>query len=111
MVRACFACHSSEVKYPWYADIAPTSWAVQHHVDDARAHVNYSQFATDPGKAGETVAVIVAGSMPPGYFTRFGLHPEAELTDAEKATLVAGLRQTPGLNDLDAGSTARRDRD
>jgi hypothetical protein len=106
MVRACFDCHSSEVKYPWYANVAPTSWAVQNHVDEARGAINYSQFATNPGEAGETIAVILEGSMPPGYFTRFGLHPEADLTDAEKATLVAGLRKTPGMSE--DGPTAGR---
>jgi hypothetical protein len=106
MVRACFDCHSSEVKYPWYANVAPTSWAVQNHVDEARGAINYSQFATNPGEAGETIAVILEGSMPPGYFTRFGLHPEADLTDAEKATLVSGLRKTPGMSE--DGPTAGR---
>lgn len=104
MVRACFDCHSSEVKYPWYASVAPTSWAVQHHVDEARGAINYSQFQTDPGEAGETIAVILEGSMPPAYFTRFGLHPEADLTEAEKATLVAGLRKTPGMSEQGEGN-------
>jgi hypothetical protein len=102
MVRACFQCHSSEVDYPWYADIAPTSWAVQHHIDEARGKVNYSQFATDPGDANETIEVIRDGSMPPAYFTRFGNNATANLTDEEKAQLIAGLEKTPGMSGGDA---------
>ena len=36
--------------------------------------------------------------MPPAYFTRFGLNPEAALTDEERATLIAGLEKTPGMS-------------
>ena len=103
MVRACYQCHSSEVKYPAYANIAPTSWAVQRHIDEARGAINYSQFATDPGDADETIQVIRDGSMPPAYFTRFGINSDAKLTEAEKAALIAGLEKTPGMSEAPAG--------
>ena len=99
MVNACFACHSNEVDYPPYASIAPISWAVQHHVDEGREKVNYSEFATHPGEAKNSIEVIEEGSMPPSYFTRFGLHPAANLTDAQEQQLIDGLRATPGLNE------------
>lgn len=98
MVRACFACHSNEVEHPWYSNVAPMSWAVQSHVDEGRGYVNYSEFTVDPGAADESVEVILDGSMPPGYFTLFGLNSTAVLTEDEKATLIAGLRATPGLS-------------
>ena len=101
MVDACYGCHSNEVDWPWYSSIAPLSWAVTNHVSEGRDAVNYSEFATDPGDAEESVEVILDGSMPPGYYTIFGLHPEADLSEAEKAELVAGLRTTPGLADTD----------
>ena len=37
------------------------------------------------------------GSMPPAYFTRFGINPGAKLTDAERDALIAGLERTPGM--------------
>ncbi len=97
MVTACFDCHSNETKWPWYASVAPISWAVQDHVDEARGIVNYSEFTTNPRKARDTIEVIQNGSMPPGYFTSFGRHPAANLTDAEVAELIAGLKATPGM--------------
>lgn len=99
MVNACFSCHSNEVEYPPYASVAPISWMVQRHVDEGREAVNFSNFATDPGEADESIDVIEEGEMPPPYFTRFGLHPEANLTDAEMAELIAGLRATPGMTE------------
>ncbi len=97
MVDACFACHSNEVDYPPYASVAPISWMVQRHVDEGREKVNYSNFATDPGNADETLGVVEEGEMPPPFFTRFGLHPEANLSAAELQQLIDGLRRTPGL--------------
>lgn len=101
MVAACFSCHSNETEYPAYASIAPISWMVQRHVDEGREKVNYSNFATDPGDADETIEVIQEGEMPPGYYTRFGRHPEANLSEAELQELIAGLRATPGLTEDD----------
>ena len=110
MVRACSQCHSSEVKYPAHAGIAPTSWAVQWQIEEARGAVNYSQFATDPGRADDTIEVIRNGSMPPAYFARFGINPEAKLTDAERAALITGLEKTPGMSDSgERGDGRRRD--
>lgn len=101
MVNACFGCHSNEVEWPWYSNVAPISWVVTAHVDKGRDEVNYSEFATDRGEAEETVEVILERSMPPSYYTVFGLHPEAKLTEAEITELVAGLRRTPGMTEED----------
>lgn len=99
MVAACFSCHSNEVDYPPYASVAPISWMVQRHVDEGREAVNFSDFATDPGEADESIEVIEEGEMPPAYFTRFGLHADADLTDAQTKELIAGLRATPGMTE------------
>ncbi len=32
---ACYDCHSNEVSYPWYSSIAPFSWWIKHHINDA----------------------------------------------------------------------------
>jgi len=99
MVRACFGCHSNEVEYPAYASVAPISWVVEAHVAEGREKVNYSEFDSRQRGADETIEVIQEGSMPPGYYTQFGRHPEAKLTTAEVAELIAGLKATPGLSE------------
>jgi len=96
MVRACFGCHSNEVEYPIYASVAPISWVVEAHVAEGREKVNYSEFDSRQRGADETIEVIQEGSMPPSYYTQFGRHPEAKLTTAEVAELIAGLKATPG---------------
>lgn len=99
MVRACYSCHSNEVERPWYSNVAPISWMVQAHIDEGRSEVNYSEFMTNRRGADETLEVILDGSMPPGYFTRFGLHSEAVLSEDELDRLIAGVRATPGLSE------------
>lgn len=93
-VRACYGCHSNEVDYPAYASVAPISWMVQSHVDEGRSKLNFSTFDVSTRGADDAVEVIREGSMPPSYYTRFGRHPEARLTDAEIQELVAGLTAT-----------------
>jgi len=100
MVRACFGCHSNEVEYPSYASVAPISWMVQSHVDEGRSKVNYQEWNTGE-RADDTIEVIQNGSMPPSFYTMFGRHPEAKLTKAEVAELIAGLKATPGFNEGD----------
>lgn len=100
MVRACFGCHSNQVEYPSYASVAPISWMVQSHVDEGRSKVNYQEW--NSGERGEdTIEVIQNGSMPPSFYTTFGRHPEAKLSKAEVAELIAGLQATPGFNEGD----------
>lgn len=93
-VRACYGCHSNEVDYPAYASVAPISWMVASHVSGGRNNLNFSTFDVSKRGAHDAVEVILEGSMPPPYYTRFGRHPEARLSDAEIQELVDGLRKT-----------------
>jgi len=43
---SCYDCHSNEVVYPWYSQIAPISWFVGHHVEEGREHFNFSKWGT-----------------------------------------------------------------
>lgn len=101
MVNACFGCHSNSVEYPVYASVAPISWTVQSHIDEGREKVNYQEWNSQQRNADETIEVIKEGSMPPSYYTMFGKHPEAKMTDAEISELIAGLRATPGFSEGD----------
>ena len=104
IVRACFDCHSNEVRWRgWYSSVAPLSWAVTRHVVEGRDEVNYSEFDSDGTVDDDTIEVILEGEMPPFYYTVFGLHPEANLTDSEANQLVSGLRNTPGFAEEEEG--------
>lgn len=42
---SCYDCHSYESKYPWYAEVAPVSWYLKNHINEARERVNFSNWA------------------------------------------------------------------
>lgn len=95
IVRGCYDCHSNEVKYPWYSNIAPISWLVADHVNEGRDALNFSEFAASSRAADDVIEQIQEREMPPSYFTRFGLHSTAKLSDAEITKLLASLRTMP----------------
>ncbi|MDH3471400.1 MAG: heme-binding domain-containing protein [Acidimicrobiia bacterium] len=99
MVRSCFDCHSNEVRWPWFTNVAPFSWATQKHVDDGRDKVNYQEFDRPQDEAEETFETVEEGSMPPPYYTLIGLHSDADLSSAEFSALLDGLRNTPGMTE------------
>jgi hypothetical protein len=92
--RSCYDCHSNETKWWWATNIAPFSWLVQHDVDDARAHLNFSEWDGRP--PAEAIQEAVNGKMPPIQYTL--IHPGAKLSDAEKRTLTAGYRDSLAVN-------------
>jgi mono/diheme cytochrome c family protein len=90
--RACFDCHSNETLWPWYAKVAPMSWLVVYDVRQGRARFNFSDWYAGVMSGRKAEEEIRSGRMPlPRYLL---LHPEARLTDAEKAELRAGLLAT-----------------
>ena len=92
-VDACFACHSNQTRWPWYASVAPSSWLTQNDVDEGRQVLNFSEWDR-PQEAGEAAEAVREGAMPPLQFKV--LHPEARLSDTEKQQLIHGLQATLG---------------
>lgn len=88
--RACKNCHSNETHWPWYSYVAPASWLVAHDVHEARDNFNAS--AKVPGDGDDAEKELKKGKMPPWQYLL--LHPEAKLTDAEKADLIKGMKAT-----------------
>ena len=95
-VAACFDCHSNETKTKWWEDVAPVSWWINNHVEEGRAKLNFSEWGGQHEKGRKAGEVVLKGSMPPGYYTWFGLHSGAKLTKAERQELAAGLQKTLG---------------
>ncbi len=80
--RACLDCHSNDTTWPWYSNIAPISWLVQHDVDEGRQRLNLSEWGQRRQETDEIYRLINNGEMPPSQF--LFLHPEAKLTEGEK---------------------------
>jgi hypothetical protein len=90
--RACFDCHSNETSWPWYSSIAPFSWLVQHHVDEGRAALNFSEWDQQYEVGLDSVDAVRDWEMPIAIYT--WLHPAALLRDGERERLARGLDWT-----------------
>lgn len=99
-VRACFDCHSNHTKWPWYANVAPMSWAVQIDVEAARDIVNFSEWNRHYPLAGYSGRRTMERMMPPYKYMM--AHPEANLTPEERKELAQGLDRTLFPGDREA---------
>lgn len=89
--RACFDCHSNESTWPWYSNIAPVSWLVQHDVDEGRRALNFSDWRVSR-RTSELGRIVLGGEMPPAVYLI--MHPQAKLSASEKQELATGLTAT-----------------
>ena len=90
---ACYDCHSNNTHYPWYSNIQPVAWWLNSHIEDGKKHLNFSEFTNKPlpyqyHKLEETVEEIEEKEMPLASYTQFGLHAEANLSDAQRIVLI-----------------------
>ena len=91
MTDACLDCHSNLTRWPWYSNVAPVSWLVQHDVDAGRDELDLSTGEVD---LDEMIEAIREGSMPPWQYKP--THPGAWLSGGEKQDLIRGLEATFG---------------
>ncbi len=97
-MRACADCHSHETKWPWYSNIAPLSWLIQHDVEEGREHFNISMWGIQKKNDGdEAKEEFEDGEMPPWFY--LPAHPEAKLSESERKEFSRGLLNTFGEKD------------
>lgn len=89
--KSCLDCHSNHTNYPWYASIQPLSMWINHHIEEGKEELNFSEFHTysmkkQQHKLKELVEQVEEGEMPMNSYTL--IHRSARLTEAEKKTLI-----------------------
>jgi hypothetical protein len=99
--RSCADCHSNKTVWPWYTNVAPVSWFIAQHVEQARKDLNFSEWGTyeqrrQAKKLQEMCDLATDGSMPLSSYTPLhaGSKPSAEdvkalcvWTEAERTRL------------------------
>lgn len=95
---ACWDCHSNQTVYPWYNKIAPISWYLARHINNGKKHLNFDNWnvydrAKQIHKSEEIIEVIEENEMPLYSYTL--LHPEAKLSEEQKAILIQYFSNTP----------------
>lgn len=108
--RACYDCHSSETRWPWYARVPPLAGRIEHDVARGRAVMNFSEWTVSagasPARAAGTLsaacAAVQRGIMPKPPYPY--LHPEARLSKDDIDSFCAWTREEAAV----LGATARR---
>jgi len=90
---ACNDCHSNATHYPWYFNIQPVAWWMDHHVQEGKRELNFSEFTTrriasQNHKFEETIELVKEKEMPLPSYTWLGMHPDAKLTDEQRDILI-----------------------
>jgi hypothetical protein len=90
---SCNDCHSNKTEYPWYYNIQPVAFMMANHVTDGKRHLNFSTFTEQPiafqnHSFEDIIETVEKKEMPDGAYTLFGLHKEANLTDAQRSLIV-----------------------
>ena len=96
LTSACYDCHSVRTEYPWYANIAPVSWWIKHHVDEGSEHLNFSVWGDysakrQDHKLEEIIEEVEEGEMPLKSYT--WMHAEAKLSDEQKSALIDWVKE------------------
>ena len=87
--KACYDCHSNEIKYPWYSSIAPFSWVISGHIEEGRKALNFSLWENytleQKSEHIKDIYRTVYAAMPLQSY--LWLHDEANLTKEERSLI------------------------
>ena len=89
--NSCYDCHSNNTNYPWYSQVQPIRLIMDHHVEEGKEELNFSEFAnySERRKRNKMRAIseqIEKSKMPlPSYLW---LHSDANLSIEEKKILI-----------------------
>lgn len=88
---SCNDCHSNNTIYPWYNNIQPVAWWLNHHVNEGKGKLNFDEFASysprrQYHKLEETEEMLNENEMP--LFSYTITHRDAILSAQQKQVLV-----------------------
>jgi len=90
ITRSCVDCHSNRTAYPWYSQIAPSSWFLSNHIQEGRSELNISVWNTydtrkKVRKLGAMCDQVQTGEMPISSYLL--IHWNARLKPGDAKTL------------------------
>ena len=100
---SCLDCHSNHTVYPWYNTISPVNYWLDHHIEEGKDELNFSDWASyskkkKDHKLEELIEEIEENKMPLNKFT--WTHKEAVLNSEQKELLYAWANKTRLLYQL-----------
>jgi hypothetical protein len=89
--KSCFDCHSNHTNYPWYSYINPVGLWLNHHIEEGKRELNFSDFASYnkkkmAHKLEEVAEQVEHGEMPLKSYTL--IHTNAKLNEQERNAII-----------------------
>lgn len=90
--KSCYDCHSNTTNYPWYTNIQPLSIWINHHIEEGKEELNFSEFGTyatrrKHHKLEEIIEQIEENEMPLTSYTL--IHHNAKLSAKDKEIVIS----------------------
>jgi hypothetical protein len=84
---SCYDCHSNQTAYPWYANMQPVAWWLNHHINEGKGELNFNTFSSyrigrQYRKLEKISKEVKDGGMPISSYTL--IHRYAKLDDAQR---------------------------
>ena len=100
---SCFDCHSNHTNYPFYAQVAPISFWINHHVEEGKEHLNFSDWNNYSikkklHKLDEIIEEIDEHEMPLGSYTL--IHRDAKLNEESSNLLINWSKELQNAYDI-----------
>ncbi|MCX6294531.1 MAG: heme-binding domain-containing protein [Bacteroidetes bacterium] len=94
---SCYDCHSNYTNYPWYTNIQPVGWWLQHHVNEGKDELNFSEFESYSlkrklKKLKEIKEQLEEDEMPLSSYAL--IHGETKLSQEQKVILTNWVDET-----------------
>lgn len=89
--KACYDCHSNEITYPWYSNIAPFSWMIANHTNQGVKALNFSEWekyrVSEKQEKTRAIFRTAYAAMPLPAYTL--VHKDANLSKEEREVIRA----------------------
>lgn len=88
---SCYDCHSNNTNYPWYSEVQPAAWYLEHHVKEGKKELNFNEWGDlskrrKRSKLNSIINQIEEDEMPLQSYTL--IHRDAVLTPNEEQQLL-----------------------
>lgn len=88
---SCYDCHSNNTNYPWYSNIQPVGFFMEHHIKEAKEDLNFDEWGKyskrkQENKLDRIVKQIKSDEMPLASYTL--IHKNARLTTVQKKEVM-----------------------
>ena len=88
---SCYDCHSNNTNYPWYSNVQPARFFMEHHIKKAKENLNFNEFGMyskrkQGNKLDRIVKQIKSDEMPLASYTL--IHKNATLSATQKKKVM-----------------------